>query len=120
MHRKKREGAETCTRAGSVNRLLTSAAPLATVQRAGTRGKKAGVQRIWELAEIEEQDYATWDEKKLRSQERLREACELMQQIFDMEKEHEEQQARQGSSSIINENENSSEPTSVFEYIPSP
>ena len=82
--------------------------------------KGGKLQRIWELAEIEEQDYATWEEKKLRSQERLREACELMQQIFDMEKEHEEQQARQGSSSIINENENSSEPTSVFEYIPSP
>ena len=70
-------------------------------------GKKGGkLRRIWELSEIEARELQ-------RSKERETEACELMQQIFEMEKEYEEQQASRGSSSSSNdkENENASDST---------
>ena len=69
-------------------------------------GKKGGkLRRIWELSEIEARELQ-------RSKERETEACELMQQIFEMEKEYEEQQASRGSSSSNDkENENASDST---------
>ena len=69
-------------------------------------GKKGGkLRRIWELSEIEARELQ-------RSKERETEACELMQQIFEIEKEYEEQQASRGSSSSNDkENENASDST---------
>ena len=69
-------------------------------------GQKGGkLRRIWELSEIEARELQ-------RSKERETEACELMRQIFEMEKEYEEQQASRGSSSSNDkENENASDST---------
>ena len=69
-------------------------------------GQKGGkLRRIWELADIEARELQ-------RSKERQTEACELMQQIFEMEKEYEEQQASRGSSSSNDEeNGNASDST---------